>query len=91
MQCATGWPLRSFELSSISSMSKDALCKSPIMSLIEFSIIEVVEVGVEVPLAVALDAVVSLASVISSSLTLSHKLKQSINFPRTSFPGTEFT
>ena len=75
----------------MSSMSKDALCRSPIISLIESSIIEVVEVEVEVPLAVALDVVVSLASVISLSLTLSHKLKQSINFPLTSFPGTEFT
>ena len=35
--CATGFPRRSFELSSISSIKRDALCRSPIISLMSSS------------------------------------------------------
>lgn len=88
MLCATGIPRRSLLLSSMSSINKDALCKSPIMSYtVTFVILETRSIRDAYKQSSLFTLI---ASSTAASATLSHNWKQSTSLPLTSFPGTPF-
>ena len=79
-------PLRSFELSSMSSTSKEELWREPMIS---YSI-QIIQSNFQIKsTSTILHPNTLITSMVSSSISI-HCWKASINFPLTFFPGTAF-